>query len=634
MNCISENRPPISEIRALWEKIWFHATHSLSRAPLVLDEQERAVIPSQYDPDRGKSWAELQPPFDDELVNATKTVLTGFLHDQKRPDETETWSSASDLVPKEVSEQRGTLIDLDWPVAWFTWRLLEDAMLRDAYLGVKNKCKDHYSDAERVDFLRCLACLVAYSLKAITEASPEPVTPPAPISELEFGNALLYMVAEYAHVVLELPRRLAIEKHLQALLGAETGLYLTQDFYRDHTFHMVYVCLLGDFLLQCETKGEPLAVYLNRWCRPGDANDDVAKVVWTMRRNWYLTALFHDLGYPLSLLRSMDRLTDFLDCEDIQRLRSSIKVARTTAIAEFVEKADAALGLGCKLARDQLDHGVVSALFLRRLLDDVEQDDGGTEQFLPAVLAIARHSVADAKFSVELPKPVPTTQDSNTMPTSQDNNALSLLLLLCDEAQEWGRVRVDPKRYRQEVAAKMQFGGENPLESQRILHFLALNVRWREGRFQFLNDEIVFDLIYRPLQRSEETYLAIWLNRTRNFQRVSLPNASDGSRFLQIRVNSFWKHQARNDQELDDLEILANYVRNYDRWELDGWLEEACGRKKRIAYKPPEKSGFGEFRIDLNELAGTNLLHEAPDIGELFRWLRTYPARLSARMGK
>jgi hypothetical protein len=77
----------------------------------------------------------------------------------------------------------------------------------------------------------------------MTSKQADPVRVPGAVTELGFGNAILYLVAEYAHVELGIPRRLSVEKYLRSLLGAETGLYLTEEFYRDHTFHMVYVCL-------------------------------------------------------------------------------------------------------------------------------------------------------------------------------------------------------------------------------------------------------------------------------------------------------------------------------------------------------------------------------------------------------
>lgn len=610
-----------SEIRARWEQLCIYATHSEDRAPLVLDEQERAVIPSEYDPKRGKLLTEMQP-VDGELLESTRAFLAAFLEEQVRPDGSDVWKNVGKLVPDEVRDRHGVLVDIDWPMAWFAYQLLIDAGLRDAYLGPLGTRREHYSTAERVEFLRCLSCLIAYALKAIVEETTEPVPPPAPISELEFANALLYLVAEYAHVVLELPRRLAIEKHLQALLGSETGLYLTQDLYRDHTFHMVYVCLLGDFLLQCETATGPLAEYLYRWCRSSVTLDRVA-ILKSMRRTWYLTALFHDLGYPLVLLRTVDKLTEYLDCKMVKRLRDAVGGARMQATKEFVGEAGTLLGLD-GLTEDDLDHGVVSAVMLRHLLEKIAGSSAELEEYQPALRAIARHNLKNVKVAIGQPSLVPASQ--------QDNDAMSLLLLLCDEVQEWGRVRVDPKRYRQEVAAKMQFAGENPLESQRILRFLALSARWDKDRFRFINNEITLDLIYRPLHRSEESYLGIWLDRTRNLQRVALPDAL-GTKFMSIEINSFWKDEAREGrEELDDLEILANYVRNHHRWELDPWLAEAWDEtKKRVTYRAPRSGMFGYFNIHLNELAGTDLLPESPNFAEIFHWLRTYPARLSFR---
>lgn len=613
-----------NELRALWERILISSTHSVDRAPLVLDEQERSPTPAAYDPGRGGDLETCLGLAGGELLKETAGFLDRFLRNQVCPDGRKLWRLAKDFTPDTIRRDESIPLDADWLIAWFARQLLdESSRLRPSYLDIDGAGGAYpYSRAERVEFLRCLSCAMCYVLRAMVKGGPDPVSIPAPLTELEFGNALLYLVAEYVHVDLGITRRLSIEKCLRSLLGAETGLYLTEDFYRDHTFHMVYVGLLGDFLLQCYVRDEPLGCYLHRRYSSLEPTQP-AEMLRFLRRNWYMAALYHDLGYALALLTSVEKLTEFLVSEQIDAVRNCLRQACVEGTRAFCEQVEQVLLPDRGFEVGEFDHGVASAVHLEHLLRKVIRDDDLATDLRPAVCAIARHNLTESTFRVG---PMPSGSSG-----AQENEPLSFLLVLCDEIQEWGRVRVDPLRYREEVAAKTQFGGENPFITLRILYYLVVSVQWRGDRFAFVNDRITFDLVYRPLKRVEESYLAIWLLRTRNLQRVLLSNGTADAALIQIDVNSHWKHVERKASAPDDLEVLSNYVRNNNRWELHEWLTEARGRRQSVSYVAPQPGDFGCFTVDVNRLAGSRLLPVQPDLADIFTWLRSYPARLWAR---
>ena len=256
----------------------------------------------------------------------------------------------------------------------------------------------------------------------------------------------------------------------------EEVLYGLEDYYRDHTLHSLWVYLLGDYLLRDMLK--PTYQDLN-WYLFNDVEDDpdwkhlkrqakekesklCAKVNEKKDAVWCITALCHDLGYPLSKLgeinKRVGKVLDFFDLHGFDRVGYNLKVEHQYLAKQFLElmaddmriQANAEeKDVEIKLFRDdgsywrfcdsleRREHGTLSAFILYKLLGifgdatlrgpavDWGLDDEEAEDTLirgTILYAIAQHEL-HFNWADEL-------------------GSLADVLLLADEAEEfarWGR---------------------------------------------------------------------------------------------------------------------------------------------------------------------------------------------------
>jgi hypothetical protein len=131
-------------------------------------------------------------------------------------------------------------------------------------------------------------------------------------------ESLVWMMAEYTHRYLDIDPRLDVASHLLHAARAEPALHAMQAYYRDHFFHALEVCLLGHLLLVTEPSSNPngadkgastpLWETVSQHLRArrqrsrdrareagGKAGPPDIKLD-DVTRQWYLTALLHDVG--------------------------------------------------------------------------------------------------------------------------------------------------------------------------------------------------------------------------------------------------------------------------------------------------------------------------------------------------
>jgi len=198
---------------------------------------------------------------------------------------------------------------------------------------------------------------------------------------------------------------------LKSLRDFEKLLYATDKLYRDHTFHTFRVWGLGLYLYhnglrEFISKGERLNFHLI----------------------WYLASVYHDVGYPISklkrLVNNLNSYFEYLTGIDVFEL---VKFDKTINPAlNDLTTNDYLMRLfpneGHEIYRHVLKqrHGLIGArLLLYSLRSRFGIAGRESERAFPAIIAIGEHD--------------------GFRPISFVDEPFSVLLVICDELQEWGR---------------------------------------------------------------------------------------------------------------------------------------------------------------------------------------------------
>jgi hypothetical protein len=273
-------------------------------------------------------------------------------------------------------------------------------------------------------------------------------------------DALLHLVDRYAHVELGLDERFGVRRVLATQVSAEVRKHLRDDFYRDHLVHVIDVFLLGDLLLSAELRWlgestEMLVAHLTTLRNLPDRKPFLPGSEKDWKRAWALAALFHDVGYQCDALLGVaskeggappwthffalpgrphdSRLAAGSGERDMDAFLAASLVPALSGGRETPPEWWPDQGRHHGLLRD---HGVLSAIRLAQVAAFADDQDpyeangtptGLLHSIAPALRAIACHNLCSERVSLAA-------------------EPLSCLLRLCDEVQEWGRVRVNVER--------------------------------------------------------------------------------------------------------------------------------------------------------------------------------------------
>lgn len=380
--------------------------------------------------------------------------------------------------------------DSDWLVAWLAANSMLSPRLA-VYHSLYPKEDETIcsSAAETSRYLACLSLIVLYVLHCMRHWLREqelpsstqyrgPVKRPpfAEVSELVSPSrteAQLYVLGEYAYHEIGVHRELNLFERLTRQLTYELSLYSAGGYYRDHLYHVMDVCLLGELLLRSEIADPPAGYKVNTLadliCELSKSHavvgacpedSDVILESKSLLENWYVASLCHDLGYVV---------------ERAGRLLEPVGRIRGPGLDEFWTTTEKGLESGqesvSKAARDRLssswppcaseeeiaeagpaDHGVVSWLHLQEWLDRTKQPGGSLAHALTAVL---RHNLHSQKVDIY-------------------REPLTLLLMLCDQMQEWGRPRVEPKPLAKGVMEALRFSERTAMDETTRAHELTV----------------------------------------------------------------------------------------------------------------------------------------------------------------
>ena len=244
----------------------------------------------------------------------------------------------------------------------------------------------------------------------------------------------------------------------------ESLMYGSSAYYRDHVFHAIRVWLLGVFCLLKKINAED--AFITKLSLDGGANPPSKIDFFEYISMWTITALCHDLGYPLEkaeqiLDKTRKMMREFVPNPNVWNnfgysgTQDSIneyvlkfistKMKEKTSDEKADEQTDAIVEkeyLGriqpkyyLKYAKslESFQHGIISTIIIYKMLlyflesdfnlnDDYIYKNEDARQFYirrEILRAIAAHTCPDA-YNIHI-------------------TSFSSLLFLCDEFQEWGR---------------------------------------------------------------------------------------------------------------------------------------------------------------------------------------------------
>jgi hypothetical protein len=302
-------------------------------------------------------------------------------------------------------------------------------------------------------------------------------------------EAMAWVIAQYSYQVLKIDPRLHLASHLAHGARGEPSLHMMREFYRDHFFHTIEVCFLGHLLAHARsTEGKGLFILTP-----------------SMLRQWYVTALLHDIGYAVDVSASLKEWLDFFVSSTFEALADGIEAALVSmgdldSFSGFVDR----LGLGA-VRSPHRDHGVVGARHLEALTDEARQQ-GNLHQVARAVEAIAKHNSHDVHVRFTASSP------------------LTALLILCDTLQAWRRPQFPhfSKAPAWMMAAMIAGRGSDALPTPQGAS-LTSSLRIAEVRGQLsvtYEDPLVLRLEFGPEVNRDSFVFNIWLDAVRNLQRV------------------------------------------------------------------------------------------------------------------
>ena len=529
-------------------------------------------------------------------------------------------------------EGQETAIDSDWLLAWLVSNVLASKPLSIRYVGIyqlpkATKIPERYepgtdSPANCMRYLLYLSECALYALHCArhelrkadfrTDSYADKAQRP-PFADVPLAlsptltEAQIYLVAEYAYYHIGVPRELCVYERLMRQYRSELFLYASGGFYRDHSYHAMDVCLLGELLLRSSVRQEisvsgPAPRLVDRLCRVGSTASSSATL-----KAWFVAALCHDLGYlyesfakliePLKEVAGdgLDTVVTALQTALNNGTQDAFRVAHDSAQATCPELTSCMKRLAEQ--DGNLDHGVAAWLHLCSWRKEHHDENGYINV---ALKAIARHNLADHTLSAAA-------------------EPIAALLILCDHVQEWGRARAS--------ASAMAYG---MMESLRFAHPTTIAGNSHVGqvriagccqRVNFDNDDGPWHAEaprYRLFRPEDRIDLALphgealgsafepaisWLNWSRDLQCVTWDSSSSGLSgriTLEHTTPRIWRDLPWAPLEMD---LLQDFVASHETAAfLSHWIEAAVSGKNGLCYSAERETGKETFSLCLEEL--------------------------------
>ncbi len=359
-----------------------------------------------------------------------------------------------------------------------------------------------------------------------------------PIGPERYAESLIRLMDAFGHAVLHVERAVDIAGYLRRVVESELLMHAVSDYYRDHLYHLVDLAMLGDFLLTART-GRRTGFMWNLLVPPArlrPGGDGYRLDV--LRRQWFVAAVFHDVGYLFSL---MARVPEFLK-EQGSRSHREFVAAIEAAFRGEIEALELRIDELTRHLADRkvgLDRGVHSAVMLRDHLEEAMRPGrkgetrGLLQAYEPSLRAICQHNLQEEEVS-------------------QEHDPLSFLMVLCDELTDWGRNRVRAAELRRFTVFQTVLDANwqerrVPVLTELLVHTAGLEggsfvvdtpeAGIGQGAQPFTRRKRVRLDILQVYHQDEVGYLNpvyLWVMRARNLERLAVARA--GHRELDIRI--------------------------------------------------------------------------------------------------
>ncbi len=310
-------------------------------------------------------------------------------------------------------------------------------------------------------------------------------------------ESLVWALEQYSHDILGIEPRLDISSHLLFAARNEPSLHVLRPYYRDHFFHVIEVCFLGHLLLETRINRTQTLVDLFRSRLGFKSNREVLC-------EWYVAALFHDIGYSVEILHGVKESLKFLKrsnklnelTQGIDKLFFELSESLSSVNFESFTKED----------KPGEDHGVVGAEHLRGLVEHISKSKPGIHDYAKAQRAIAVHNHHKKVVNFE-------------------SDPLGFLLILCDTIQQWNRPHLHYATAPSTLLSRLYHGPSIDEKSHLTgpLSGVAINIHRQEDKF-FMDDftTLKIDLFYTEDINKNSNIFNLWLASTSNLQRLKL----------------------------------------------------------------------------------------------------------------
>jgi hypothetical protein len=461
------------------------------------------------------------------------------------------------LPRKEEEEEKSLKIDWRWLYLWFLANVTSSDKLRREY---KTYDQARHGFRSHLDYYRDASTAVLFGLHLLRfwEAPTVPELWDLPeVRPDEVTQARVRLLCEYAYVELGVDRAWQLEHHLGAQFESDMLLQASSPASRDHTFHVMDVCLLGELLLRStDPEGQPSPL------AKGVLGKTTKGAIDAMLKLWYPAALLHDVGYALALTQRLPDLLEHLATphleEYAQAVREGVKGAHD-ALDKKIEKQVGENGLTLTKPTEGIsrDHGIVSA---NHLIHSLSSAAGDNKRFLKkqetkeVLHAILRHNRAEEHFSAT-------------------REPLSFFLILCDHLQEWDRPRVRSKRLAMSLLASAQTSMPFWVDRQAAARYLAPSAAYDSAA-----NALVFHagpprlkLHYSAPESALLEPACLWVDTCADFERVRFDRRFPDLQLVFAHPPS--EVLARSGYGVFEMELLRDFSTTPEGAFLADWLE-------------------------------------------------------------